>query len=140
MVCGQSVSVIIINYGRGLLLGLYLLIDVVSLDSAWNAVKKKATILIKSNTYSFIVVKYTGGFPCGSAVKNPPANAGDSGSIPRSGRSLEKEMATHSSILAWEIPWAEEPGVLQSMRSQRNGHNLVTKQQQQSLNANNVKR
>ena len=49
-------------------------------------------------------------------------------------------MATHSSILAWEIPWAEEPGVLQSMRSQRNGHNLVTKQQQQSLNANNVKR
>ena len=38
MVGGQSVSVIIINYGRGLLQGLYLLIDVVSLDSAWNAV------------------------------------------------------------------------------------------------------
>ena len=35
---------------------------------------------------------------------------------------LEKEMATHSSILAWEIPWAEEPGRLQSMGSQRVGH------------------
>ena len=35
---------------------------------------------------------------------------------------LEKEMATHSSILAWEIPWTEEPGGLQSMESQRVGH------------------
>ena len=35
---------------------------------------------------------------------------------------LEKEMATHSSILAWGIPWTEEPGELQSMRSQRVGH------------------
>ena len=43
-------------------------------------------------------------------VKNLPANAGDKGSIPGSGRSLEEEMATHSSILAWEIPWSEEPG------------------------------
>ena len=42
-------------------------------------------------------------------VKNPPAKAGDMGSIPGSGRSLEKGMATHSSILAWEIPWTEEP-------------------------------
>ena len=36
---------------------------------------------------------------------------------------MEKEMATHSSILAWKIPWMEEPGRLQSMRSQRVGHN-----------------
>ena len=36
---------------------------------------------------------------------------------------LEKEMATHSSILAWKIPWIEEPGGLQSMGSQRVGHN-----------------
>ena len=43
-------------------------------------------------------------------VKNPTAKAGDVGSSPGSGRSLEKEMATHSSILAWEIPWTEEPG------------------------------
>ena len=36
---------------------------------------------------------------------------------------LEKKIATHSSILAWEIPWTEEPGGLQSMGSQRVGHN-----------------
>ena len=36
---------------------------------------------------------------------------------------LEKEMATHSSILAWRVPWAEEPDGLQSMGSQRDGHN-----------------
>ena len=36
---------------------------------------------------------------------------------------LEKGMATHSSILAWKIPWTEEPGGLQSMRLQRVGHN-----------------
>ena len=41
--------------------------------------------------------------------------------------SLEKEMATHSSILAWKIPWAEEPGRLQSMGVTRVGHDLVTK-------------
>ena len=41
---------------------------------------------------------------------------------------LEKEMATHSCILAWEIPWTEKPGGLQSMGSQRVGHDLATKQ------------
>ena len=51
----------------------------------------------------------------GSVVKNPHANAGDLGSIPGLGRSPEKGMATHSSILAWRIPWTEEPGGLQSM-------------------------
>ena len=56
-----------------------------------------------------------GDFPAGSVVKNLPASAGDGGLIPGSGRSLEKEMATHSSILAWRIPWTEEPGVLLSM-------------------------
>ena len=40
-------------------------------------------------------------------VKNPPASAGDTESIPGSGRSQEEEMATHSSVLAWEIPWTE---------------------------------
>ena len=44
---------------------------------------------------------------------------------------LEKEVATCSSILAWKIPWTEEPGGLQSMASQRVGRDLVTKQQQQ---------
>ena len=42
---------------------------------------------------------------------------------------LEKEMATHSSILAWEIPRTEEPGGLQFMGSKRAGHDLMTKQQ-----------
>ena len=40
---------------------------------------------------------------------------------------LEKGKVTHSSILAWEIPWTEEPGGLQSVGSQRVGHNLVNK-------------
>ena len=102
-------------------------------------------------------------FPGDPVVKNLPANAGDTGSIPGSERSpgggnvtrssilgtslvaqmvkrlptmqetwvqslgrkdlLEKEMATHSSILAWKIPWTEEPGRLQSMGSQRVRHN-----------------
>ena len=62
-------------------------------------------------------------------VKNLPTNAGDArdlGSIPGLGRSPGEEMATHSSILAWKIPWTEDPGWLQSMRSQRVGHDEVT--------------
>ena len=51
-------------------------------------------------------------------VKNPPANAGSLGWEDP----LEEEMAIHSSILAWRIPWTEEPGGLQSMRSQRVRH------------------
>ena len=43
---------------------------------------------------------------------------------------LEQEMTTHSSILAWKIPWTEEPGGLQSMGLQRVRHDLATKQQQ----------
>ena len=43
---------------------------------------------------------------------------------------LGKEMATHSSILDWEIPWTEEPGRLQSMGSHRVRHDLVTKQEE----------
>ena len=57
------------------------------------------------------------GFPGGSAVKHPPASAGDEGLIPGLGRSPGGGNATHSSILAWEIPWTEEPGGLQSMGS-----------------------
>ena len=51
-------------------------------------------------------------------------SAGDLGSIPGLGISdpLEKEVATHSSTLAWKIPWTEEPGGLQSTGSQRVGH------------------
>ena len=46
--------------------------------------------------------------------------------------SLEEEMATGSSILAWKIPWREEPGRLQSVGPQRVGHDLATKQHQRS--------
>ena len=59
-------------------------------------------------------------FPGGSLVENPLANAGSPrgvGLIPGS-NPLEEEMATHSSILAWEILWTEKPGGLQSMGSQ----------------------
>ena len=54
-------------------------------------------------------------------VKNFSANAGDVGSIPRSGRSLGEGMVTHSSILAWRISWSwiEEPGGLQSIGTQK---------------------
>ena len=58
-------------------------------------------------------------------VKNPPANAGDMrdmGLILGLGRPPGGGMATHSSILAWRIPWTEEPGGLQSIGSQRVRH------------------
>ena len=59
------------------------------------------------------------GFPGGSVVRNLPANAGDVGSIPGSGKYLEMEMATRFRILAWEIPGTEDLGRLQSMGSQK---------------------
>ena len=62
-------------------------------------------------------LKYNG-FPCGSDGKEFACNVGDPGLIPRSGKSLEKRVDTSSSILAWRIPWTQEPGGLQSMRSQ----------------------
>ena len=51
---------------------------------------------------------------------------------------LKKEMATHSSILAWNITWTEEPGGLQSMGSPKVRHNLVAKQQIQVLEITSV--
>ena len=68
-------------------------------------------------------------FPGGSVVMNPPAVQEMKVQFLSLEDPLEKEMATHFSILAWKIPWTEEPGGLQSMESQRVGHNLVTKQQ-----------
>ena len=72
-----------------------------------------------------------GTFQLALVLKNPPANAGDIrdiGSIPEAGGwggggedPLEEAMATHSSILAWRIPWTEEPGGLQPTGSQRVG-------------------
>ena len=65
------------------------------------------------------------GFPGGTVVKNLPVKAGGTralSSIPGREDPLEKEMASHSSILTWRIPWTEEPGRLQSMGLQRVGH------------------
>ena len=52
------------------------------------------------------------GFPSDSVVKDLPTNAGDTSSIHGSENPPEEEMAIHSSILTWEIPWTEEPGGL----------------------------
>ena len=71
------------------------------------------------------------GFPGGSDSKVSTCIERDVGSIPGLEDPLEKDMATHPNILAWEIPWTEEPDGLQSMESQRVGHGSVTKQQPQ---------
>ena len=63
---------------------------------------------------------YVEGFPCGSAVKNPPAMQEMQETFVGSlgwENSLEEGMETHSNTLAWRIPWTEEPGRLQSIRS-----------------------
>ena len=88
---------------------------------------------IKSSMYLLILFKLTClytqkcllivGFPSGSDGKESACNIGDPCSIPGCQEdSLEKEIATYSSILAWRIPWIEECGSLQSMGSQRVGH------------------
>ena len=61
-------------------------------------------------------------FPGGSGGKVSVYNVGDLGSISGLDDPLEKEMAIHSSTVAWKIPWTEEPCRLQSMGSQRVGH------------------
>ena len=68
------------------------------------------------------------GLTGGAVVNNLPANEGDTGSIPGWEDPLENETTTHSSILAWEIPWTEEPGGLQSVGLRQVGHDLVTEQ------------
>ena len=82
---------------------------------------------MKSYTHGFILSM---GFADGSVVKNPPADGGDVALIPSPGRSPGEGMATLSRILAWKIPWTEEPGGLQSMWLQRVRHDLMAKQQQ----------
>ena len=65
------------------------------------------------------------GFPGGSGCQESACNKEDLGLIPGVGRFLEKGRATHSSILAWRIPWTEESSGLQSMGSQRVTYNWV---------------
>ena len=65
-------------------------------------------------------------FSGGSDGKASACNARDPGSIPGLGKSLEKEMATHLRILAWEVPWTGEPGRIQGMGLQKVRHDLGT--------------
>ena len=98
----------------------------------WLTFLYSRNITLQSNYTSIKINKFIRewrGFPSSSVVKNPPASAGDLGLIPGLGRSPGEGMATHSSILAWEIPRTEESDGLQSTGSQRVGYNLVMKQQ-----------
>ena len=69
-------------------------------------------------------------FPGGPVVKNLPVMQETQVRSLGWEDCLEREMAAHSSILAWRIPWTEEPGRLKFMGLQRVGHDRVTKQQQ----------
>ena len=98
--------------------------------------KKKSPTFLENLSYRILILYfyYFWSFPGGSVIKNLPANEGDVGPVPGWGRSLEKEMATHSSILTWKTPWTEEPGGLQFMGCKKARHNSATKQ-----NSNNKK-
>ena len=79
--------------------------------------------MIRKTWGYFIKRSYNLGFPGGSDGKESACNAGDPGVEPGSEDPLKKELATHSSILAWRIPWTEEEsGGLHFMGSQRVGH------------------
>ena len=81
---------------------------------------RKQSLLSKNMKIDYL---QTFSFPGGTVVKNMPVNAEDVGSTLGGEETLEKEMATHSSILAWKIPWTEQPGGLWSTGSQRVGLN-----------------
>ena len=79
---------------------------------------------ILSLALSFLIIYFYlfGASQVALVVKNQPASAGDirdGGQSLNQGDPLEEGMAAHSSVLAWRIPWTEEPGGLQSMGSQR---------------------
>ena len=69
-----------------------------------------------------IIDEYLRGFPGDLDNKESTCNVGDLGSVPGSGRSPEERNGNISSILAWRIPWTEEPNGLQSIGLQRVGH------------------
>ena len=81
----------------------------------------------KTITINWLPVNIHMGFPCGWGGKESACNVGEIQVWSLGGEDpLEKGMATNSSILAWRIPWTEEPGGLQSMRSQRVRHEWAT--------------
>ena len=76
---------------------------------------------LSTRKWNCCIICYFLGFPGGSDGKESTCNVGDLGSIPDWEDPLEEGMATHSSILAWRIPWTEEPGGLQPIRSRTVG-------------------
>ena len=96
----------------------------------YHKLNQTMTLVVAStpNVVSFlkqINALYVSHFPHGTIGKEPTCNAGDArdvGSVPGSGRSLRGGHGDRSSIFAWRIPWIEEPGGLQSIRSQRVRH------------------
>ena len=83
-------------------------------------------VCYKEYLKNIVHLQYPLGFPGGSSGKESACQtrvAGGTGLIPGSKRSPEEEIATHSSVLAWEISWMEEPGGLQPIGSQRVRHN-----------------
>ena len=82
-----------------------------------------------ASVYIYIMIGFLGG----SVVKNLPAKQETRVQSLGQEDPLETGMATHSSILAWRIPWTEEPGGLQSMGSQRVGHDWATKHTQEKI-------
>ena len=81
------------------------------------------TKIFLSVLYKIIQYLISPGLTWWYSGKESACSAGEPGSIPGLENSLEEKMSTHSSILAWEIPWTEEPGGLQFMGLQRVGHN-----------------
>ena len=106
-------------------------INLSSLKQPWLISHSQMSVWVSSSLCSVIVTIFTIGDSDG---KEFACSAGDLGSIPGSGRSCGKGMATHSIILARRIPWTEEPGELQSVGLQRVGHywmtNTLTQNQQ----------
>ena len=90
-------------------------------------VNKTTTTTFMKSVLLFVCFFYT--FSGGLVVKNLPAMQEMQMWSLGQEDPLEKEMAIHSSILAWEIPWTKVPGGLQSMGLQRDRHDLATKQQ-----------
>ena len=92
----------------------------------FHEIPKNTTWICHSSSTIYIALTLYLGFPGGSDSKESACNAGDMVWSMDREDPLEKEMATHSSVLAWRIPWTEEPGGLQSMGSQRVRHDWVT--------------
>ena len=93
-------------------------------DSLTDCAPLTATTFALALVWSFCGALETGlgAFPTALAVKSLPASAGGPCSIPGWGDALEEDMTTHSSVLAWRIPWTVEPGGLQSIGYHRVGH------------------